>query len=262
MMALDRRGTSAIRDGPRQLADAMKSPRARAQLRHGCAQPRLADGGTEGQALASVIQPAILAHLRRAHTCIPFGPRGPARRDETACGADADVSALVSSRVLLCPSLANRWRSISRGCSIRPRMAALGSPWRSSVSLPFASRRRGRTRHGALRGYQCCRAAGQRWARDRRRSPAILPPGESPKRKRSGAVVLDHHRRAGALLDRVTVVAAGAGVHRRHEHEIGREGQRASGTADGDDFVLHRLPIVTISSTCLVPVLCENWRNS
>jgi hypothetical protein len=35
--------------------------------------------------------------------------------------------------------------------------------------------------------------------------------------------------------------SARAGVHRRHEHNVGGKGQRASGAADGDDAVFERL---------------------
>ena len=46
---------------------------------------------------------------------------------------------------------------------------------------------------------------------------------------------------AGARLDRVAVIAARAGVHRRDQLEVGGKSQRALGAADGDHLVFHRL---------------------
>jgi len=54
-------------------------------------------------------------------------------------------------------------------------------------------------------------------------------------------VAADHAEGAGALVDRVAVIAAGAGVHRGDEHEIGRKREGAGGAGDGDDVIFHRL---------------------
>ena len=47
--------------------------------------------------------------------------------------------------------------------------------------------------------------------------------------------------RAGALVGEVAVIAARAGVHRGHQHEPGRVGERGRGPRDGDPAVLQGL---------------------
>ncbi len=52
------------------------------------------------------------------------------------------------------------------------------------------------------------------------------------------AVALDHRRRAAAVVAPVPAVAAGAGVHRRHQREAGREAQAGPGADHGDHALL------------------------
>ena len=54
-------------------------------------------------------------------------------------------------------------------------------------------------------------------------------------------VALHEAHGAGAFLAVVAVESARAGVHGRDQHEVGREGERSAGPADGDDPVLQRL---------------------
>ena len=55
------------------------------------------------------------------------------------------------------------------------------------------------------------------------------------------AVALDLRGRAAALMARVAEVAAGAGVHRRDEHEAAGQRDLAGAARDGDLAVLQRL---------------------
>ena len=47
------------------------------------------------------------------------------------------------------------------------------------------------------------------------------------------AIALDLRRRAAALMPRVAEIAAGAGVHRRDEHEAARERHFAGAAGNG-----------------------------
>lgn len=57
----------------------------------------------------------------------------------------------------------------------------------------------------------------------------------------AGPVALDHDRRAGAGVEGISQIAAGAGVHGRHEHEARRIGKGHERAGDGDATVLQRL---------------------
>ncbi len=62
------------------------------------------------------------------------------------------------------------------------------------------------------------------------------------ERAGDAALVLgDDARRAGAGAGGVAVIAARAGVHGGHQLEVGGEGERSLGAADGDDLVFKRL---------------------
>ena len=54
-------------------------------------------------------------------------------------------------------------------------------------------------------------------------------------------VTLDHAHGAGTLLAVITVVATRAGVECGDQDKAGREGQRATGAADGDNAIFQRL---------------------
>ena len=77
----------------------------------------------------------------------------------------------------------------------------------------------------------------------------ILYPGDfdvdvDAVQQRAGDTLLvlgDRAGGAGTLLDRIPIIAAGAGVHGSHQLEIGGESQRALRPADGDDLVLDGL---------------------
>ena len=56
-----------------------------------------------------------------------------------------------------------------------------------------------------------------------------------------GAVALDHQRRAGAVVLGIAQIAAGAGIHSRHQHEGGGIGEAHRRTADTDLAVLQGL---------------------
>ena len=62
VMRLDLRRTLQIGDSARQLEDAVEGAGAHAQLRHAGAQ----------QALAGLVQAAVLVHFRRAHVSIAY----------------------------------------------------------------------------------------------------------------------------------------------------------------------------------------------
>ena len=55
-------------------------------------------------------------------------------------------------------------------------------------------------------------------------------------------VPFDLHRRAIALPPRVATVAAGARIHRGHEHQVRRESQAAHRPRDRHAIFLERLP--------------------
>ena len=65
-----------------------------------------------------------------------------------------------------------------------------------------------------------------------------------PVQKRAGdlpPVAVELARRAGALVVRVGKISAGAGVHRRYEHEGGRVGDRGHRAGDRHLSVFERL---------------------
>jgi hypothetical protein len=67
---------------------------------------------------------------------------------------------------------------------------------------------------------------------------------------------------AGALLDRVAVIAAGVGVHSRHGLEIGGEGQRALRLAGGDHLVFDGLAHHFQDTLQPNPIMPENAREA
>jgi hypothetical protein len=161
------------------LRSAVEGAGAHPQLGHGRTQPRLTDGEMQAQALASSARRAMLAHLGGAHTCICAA--SSCRRDK----ASADVSALQSSVSLPLVSPitpAKRSRCPSRASSTRSRMAALGSPSRSSASLSYSTRgtstwmstsqsERLRSVLSAAQGCALPSSKGSEMRGDRRKSP-------------------------------------------------------------------------------------------
>ena len=111
-------------------------------------------------------------------------------------------------------ALANRADCRARAASTRARIAADGSPRRSSDELL-------------------------------ERDAWHLDVDVDPVEQRAGEALLvaaDDHRAARAGVFRVAPVAARARVLRADQHEIRREGQAALGAADGDRPVFERLP--------------------
>ncbi len=83
--------------------------------------------------------------------------------------------------------------------------------------------------------------AGQVLRRDRRHLQHEVD-AIAKRARQPAAVALDFTGRAAARADGVAQVAAGAGVHRRHQHEAGGENSRARRARDRDPAFLQRLP--------------------
>jgi len=66
---------------------------------------------------------------------------------------------------------------------------------------------------------------------------------DADQERSAGTFLIARHRRggAGALLTRMGVETAGAGIHRRHQHKAGGIGDGSAGAADGDDLVFQGL---------------------